>query len=420
MKLNNHKYALGIGFALALVACSGSALAQSFPPRSLTVPAIDGPPVLGEPYSIGAKRYEPKDDNAFDQVGYARVFGEDRRGAGTPNGEQVNPDIIEVAHQTLPMPSYVEITHLDTGRTILARVNNRGPMTTGAIVELSPAAARELGIETASTPVRVRRVNPPMPERAALRSGRPAGPRLDTPPALLSALRRKMRDEGIAVDRGSAPATAVAPPSTVAARPAAKPSTGGRGADFAGPVKPRLAPPDVEPELPEPPTTAPPRAQPARPTGRGAWYVQLAAFGKEAAAQEMADEAGAKAFLEAGGIWRVRAGPYPSEAAARGAVQSWQGKGYPNARADFGMAAPNGARPPAPPAAPSVAWHVQLGAFGSRDRATAFARKLGVSNIVEAGGIWRVRAGPYADEDSARDAAADWQEKGHSGARVSR
>ena len=424
MKLNSHKYALGISFALALVGCGGGGFATPATPGSVAPQIVDGPPFLGESYTIAGKRYEPKDDNAFDQVGYARVFGESKRGAATSNGEQVNPDLIEVAHQILPAPSYVEITHLETGRTILARVNNRGPMSTSAIAELSPAAARQLGMDRASAPVRVRRVNPPVPERAALRSGLPTAARLDTPPALLSALRRKMKDEGIPVDNdafaSSEPVAPRVPARPPAARPVSRPSPGGRGADFgvAG-TSPTVAQP-AAPDWSEP---APARPAAVRPVARGAWYVQLAAFGKQPAAEEMAQKAGARAFLEPGGIWRVRAGPYPNETVARSAVKAWQERGYPNARADFGAAgasagnqtsAPNSAPPP------TVAsnWHVQLAAFGSRERAVAFARKAGAGDVVEGDGVWRVRSGPYANEEAARAAADEWQGKGYPGARA--
>jgi rare lipoprotein A len=72
------------------------------------------------------------------------------------------------------MPSYVEITALDTGRTILVRINDRGPMTNDRLIDLSEGAARQLGIvDKGTTGVRVRRVNPPENEKSALRAGRP-------------------------------------------------------------------------------------------------------------------------------------------------------------------------------------------------------------------------------------------------------
>src|SRR3546814_14674210 len=74
-------------------------------------------------------------------------------------------------HKTLPLPSYVEVTALDTGRTILVRVNDRGPMVTDRLIGLSLGAAEQLGIADGVTAVRVRRTNPPAAERRLLRAG---------------------------------------------------------------------------------------------------------------------------------------------------------------------------------------------------------------------------------------------------------
>ncbi|MEY2928395.1 MAG: hypothetical protein RL367_2872 [Pseudomonadota bacterium] len=334
MRLNRQNCGLVAALAIGLAGCGGGDYDRVVAQPSDVPVQVDASPVLGDSYSIGGKRYEPKDDAAFDQVGYARVFGADKRGSGTPNGELVNPDLIEGAHQTLPMPSYVEVTHLDTGRTVLLRINNRGPMSPKAVIELSPAAAEALGID-GSAPVRVRRVNPPMPERAALRSGRPVPARLDTPPSLLSALRRQMKDEGVAIDRGAPPvdmaegATPVSKPVPVPRRlppkPASKPS-GRPGADFGGPVA-------ASQEVSEGPVDTTVTRAPVQPDATGQWFVQLGAFGNEPRAKTLAKRAGVSAVLQAGAIWRVRAGPYDSEAAARAAVGQWQSKGYRDARA---------------------------------------------------------------------------------------
>src|SRR3546814_13875405 len=82
-------------------------------------------------------------------------------------------------HKTLPLPSYVEVTALDTGRTILVRVNDRGPMVTDRLIGLSRGAAEQLGIADGVTAVRVRRTNPPAAERRLLRAGEPVRERID-------------------------------------------------------------------------------------------------------------------------------------------------------------------------------------------------------------------------------------------------
>ena len=79
------------------------------------------------------------------------------------------------AHKTLPLPCYVEVTALDTGRRIIVRINDRGPFVNDRIIDLSRGAATQLGIVHAGlTRVRVRRVYPDDRIRLALRSGLPA------------------------------------------------------------------------------------------------------------------------------------------------------------------------------------------------------------------------------------------------------
>ena len=123
-------------------------------------PEADYPVLIGDAYAIGGVTYTPADTLNYDAVGYAHAGTE---GSG-----------ISGAHHTLPIPCYVEVTALDSGKTILVRLDRRGPMTGKQLIELSPAAWAQLGIPGATdAPVRVRRVNPPEPERAALRTGRP-------------------------------------------------------------------------------------------------------------------------------------------------------------------------------------------------------------------------------------------------------
>ena len=109
------------------------------------------------------------------------------------NGEAFIPSAFTAAHKTLPLPSYVEVTALDTGRTILVRINDRGPFANDRLIDLSAGAARQLGITGQGvTGVRVRKVNPPEQERAALRSGRSVAERIATPESLLRVLNMKL------------------------------------------------------------------------------------------------------------------------------------------------------------------------------------------------------------------------------------
>lgn len=140
-------------------------------------PVSDTPVRVGPAYTIRGVTYTPADNRAYDVLGNASWYGSES-GNMTANGELYRKDWISAAHTTLPLPSYVEVTALETGRTILVRVNDRGPFALGRIIDLSEGAAKLLGIrERGTAPVRVRRVEPPESDRARLRAGKPAAGR---------------------------------------------------------------------------------------------------------------------------------------------------------------------------------------------------------------------------------------------------
>src|SRR3546814_5946229 len=85
---------------------------------------------------FGGVTYTPIDVADYDEVGYAGWYGDDLAGKPTANGEIFDPASISAAHKTLPLPSYVEVTALDTGRTILVRVNDRSEEHTSELQSL--------------------------------------------------------------------------------------------------------------------------------------------------------------------------------------------------------------------------------------------------------------------------------------------
>lgn len=279
----------------------------------------DGPPILGEPFAVGGVTYTPANPSSYDEVGYASVAQGASNGEATTTGEAFAPAAITAAHKTLPLPSYAEVTALDTGRTILVRVNDRGPMSNGRVIALSQGAAEQLKLEDGAA-VRVRRVNPPEQERAALRAGGRAAERLPTPAPLLKALRAKLpapafeRTRPIAADR---------PAPIKNASPKSRP-----GADFDRPAK---APVATKPAAPPPPAkplkaTPPPAAASAK-TGR--FIVQLGAYASQARAEQAAKTAGAQ-VSQAAGLWRVRLGPYATREAAQAGARAAAAKGFQN------------------------------------------------------------------------------------------
>lgn len=176
-------------WAAAAIALSLSACATT--PRYR--PVSDTPVRIGRPYMVRGTSYVPAADPAYDMLGYASWYGHES-GSMTANGERFRPGAITAAHTTLPLPSYVEVTSLDTGRTILVRINDRGPFAGGGrILDLSRGAAELLGIRNQGhAPVRVRRVDPPEQDRARLREGKAASERPIVPEWVLSNLRAQL------------------------------------------------------------------------------------------------------------------------------------------------------------------------------------------------------------------------------------
>ena len=206
------------------------------------------------------------------------------------------------------------MTSLDTGKTILVRVERRGPMTNARLIDLSPAAAAQLGITGGKAPVRVRRVNPPEQERALLRMGQAAPARMDTPQSLLGVLRRKLEGPGLPALQPLPQPTATPSPAPTPVTPAVKPAPKGK--------IPRVAPespPAVERVMPPP-------AIPA-----GALVVQVGAFGDRARAEAVAKRSGGQ-VSKAGAVWRVRMGPFATQADAQAALAKAKAAGYSDAR----------------------------------------------------------------------------------------
>lgn len=161
-------------------------------------PVSDTPVRIGKPYSVRGTTYVPAADATYDFLGYASWYGSES-GNRTANGEKFRPGWVTAAHTTLPLPTYVEVTALDTGRTILVRVNDRGPFAArGRIIDLSRGAAEQLGVRSQGfAPVRVRAVVPPDQDRQRLRDGKPAAQRPVVPEATLAKLRAQMKAAGL-------------------------------------------------------------------------------------------------------------------------------------------------------------------------------------------------------------------------------
>src|SRR5712691_2608224 len=124
---------------------------------------------IGNPYQIDGVWYYPAEDWNYNETGIASWYGEAFHGKDTANGENFDLNAMTAAHRTLPLPTVVEVTNLDNGRSIQVRVNDRGPFARGRIIDLSRRSAQLLGFEAQGTAkVRVKILVPESIQAASL------------------------------------------------------------------------------------------------------------------------------------------------------------------------------------------------------------------------------------------------------------
>ncbi|MFG1223145.1 septal ring lytic transglycosylase RlpA family protein [Xanthobacter wiegelii] len=109
------------------------------------VPRGGGGYKVGKPYTIGGRTYFPAENPNYVAEGQASWYGKDFHGRKTANGEIFDMASISAAHKTLPMPSYVRVTNLSNDRSIVVRVNNRGPYVGDRLIDVSYKTAELLG-----------------------------------------------------------------------------------------------------------------------------------------------------------------------------------------------------------------------------------------------------------------------------------
>jgi rare lipoprotein A len=104
------------------------------------------------PYTVLGKTYHLlSDETSYKERGYASWYGKKFNGYHTSNGELYDMYAMTGAHKTLPIPSYVRVKNLDNGKSVVVRINDRGPFHEGRIIDLSYAAAQRIGIHKAGT-----------------------------------------------------------------------------------------------------------------------------------------------------------------------------------------------------------------------------------------------------------------------------
>jgi len=251
---------------------------------------------VGNPYTVRGVTYTPRVDYNYDEIGMASWYSAGFHGRPTASGEKYNHNDLTAAHPTLPMPTIVRVTRLDNGRSVVVRINDRGPFVPGRIIDLSKRAAEALDM----TRVGVARVRVQVLEaetkQLLARMGVPVEPQrmgrtveATTPAATQSAQRT--------AQAGLATVAATASPAVGAARTATS------------------MPVESAPAASSTQSVATPQA--------GGWVVQLGSFSTRQSAQNVLDQpfiTTASRIQEAdvGGrkFFRAQLGPFADRAEA--------------------------------------------------------------------------------------------------------
>jgi rare lipoprotein A len=171
---------------VVLAHCSGPFSSKEYSPRVVEegepVPKGGGTYRVGKPYNINGRTYVPAANPSYRAEGMASWYGRDFHGRLTANSEVYDMHSISAAHTTLPLPSYVRVTNLDNGRSIVVRVNDRGPYHRNRLIDVSIGTAKALDFYSRGLArVRVEYVGPAPLEgsddsmlMATLRDGSPA------------------------------------------------------------------------------------------------------------------------------------------------------------------------------------------------------------------------------------------------------
>src|SRR5215471_3827121 len=157
-----------VAACVLLANCSSSSLISQVDPKygvsssprvvefGEAVPKGGGTYRVGKPYLVAGRLYVPEENKAYRAEGLASWYGEDFHGRLTANGEVFDLNGVSAAHPTMPLPSYARVTNLTNGRSLIVRVNDRGPYHSDRIMDLSVKSAQLLGFHGRGTaPVRV-------------------------------------------------------------------------------------------------------------------------------------------------------------------------------------------------------------------------------------------------------------------------
>ena len=309
---------LAVGLALVLAGCAETNLLihTAKQAKEQASPPSVGTFKVGSPYQIKGVWYYPKEDWDYRETGIASWYGPGFHGKTTANGETYDQTDLTAAHRTLPMPSVVRVTNLENGRSLVVRINDRGPFAHGRIIDMSQRGAQLLGFERQGT-ARVRVELLESETRAAQAIAR--GDRVLPPPD---------------------PTAPQAPP------PTAAPSAPVQVAVLTPPpgaTQTQTAAPAPAPVVTPAPTPVPVANDPVVttvPVENTKIYIQAGAFQSAENARSLTGRLGAafsgahvqQAEVEGRTFYRVRIGPIDSVAAADRLLDRVIVAGYPGSR----------------------------------------------------------------------------------------
>ncbi len=142
----------GLSLLLLISACAETNLAvETTKVVTRQESGVTGPYKVGKPYQVGGVWYYPQPDYSYDETGIASWYGPGFHSKATANGETYDENDLTAAHKTLPMPSLVRVTNLENGRSIVVRINDRGPFVNNRIIDMSRRGAQLLGFEQNGT-----------------------------------------------------------------------------------------------------------------------------------------------------------------------------------------------------------------------------------------------------------------------------
>ncbi len=302
-------------------ACAETAFVAQTAKKITPTPAAEEPASkshgeykVGNPYQVNGVWYYPAEDFSYDETGIASWYGPGFHGKATANGEIYDMNEMTAAHKTLQIPALVRVTNLENGRSIVLKINDRGPYVHGRIIDVSRRSAQLLGFEGKGTaPVRVTVLSDESRALAArLKSGR-------------------------ALARNESPITVTDLPKQVVSTSNLPPPPGAQAAA-----------PTQTAALPRPtPTAAPSTPLPETQVGTMSYsapqktdiFIQAGAFSQfdnanrvKARLNSVGKVQVSSVLVNGRDLFRVRVGPMASVETADRVLEQVIGAGYPDAR----------------------------------------------------------------------------------------